>query len=108
MKKRIIAAVLAGMLIVSAGGCGNGTASSGNAVDNSNGMATESSADQAIASAGQDENADADTKEGGVTALSLMQEVNTGDEQIIDDNYVPGMRCLCTAFLTATGTASGI
>ena len=52
MKKRIIAAVLAGMLIVSAGGCGNGTASSGNAVDNSNGMATESSADQAIASVG--------------------------------------------------------
>ena len=30
---------------------------------------TESSADQAIASVGQDENADADTKEGGVTAL---------------------------------------
>lgn len=108
MKKRIIAAVLAGMLIVSAGGCGNGTASSGNAVDNSNGMATESSADQAIASARQDENADADTKEGGVTALSLMQEVNTGDEQIIDDNYRTWYEVFVYSFLTATGTASGI
>lgn len=77
-------------------------------MDNSNGMATESSADQAIASARQDENADADTKEGGVTALSLMQEVNTGDEQIIDDNYRTWYEVFVYSFLTATGTASGI
>ena len=38
MKKRIIAAVLAVMLIISAVGCGNGAASSGDAVDNSGRM----------------------------------------------------------------------
>lgn len=104
MKKRIIAAVLAVMLIISAVGCGNGAASSGNAVDNSGRMATESSVGQVMTSAGKDENTEADTREegtaeqkdvaedsdtqnGGLTALSLMNEINTGDAQIIDDNY---------------------
>ena len=43
-----------------------------------------------------------------MTALSLMQEVNTGDEQIIDDNYRTWYEVFVYSFLTATGTASGI
>lgn len=124
MKKRIIAAVLAVMLIISAVGCGNGAASSGNAVDNSGRMATESSVGQVMTSAGKDENTEADTREegtaeqkdvaedsdtqnGGLTALSLMNEINTGDAQIIDDNYRTWYEVFVYSFFDSDGDGIG-
>lgn len=51
---------------------------------------------------------DSDTQNGGLTALSLMNEINTGDAQIIDDNYRTWYEVFVYSFLTATGMALGI
>lgn len=81
MKKRILSLLLAGMLLVYGTGCGNGAAEE-----------TESSAAKA---------------EEKVTALSLMQEINTGAENIIDDNYRTWYEVFVYSFADSNGDGIG-
>ena len=75
MKKRLIAALLAGMMLVQTTACGNSTSGTVGTVDNTETMSESGT--------------EADTEKEGdeVTALSLMQQVNTAEENVIDDNY---------------------
>lgn len=68
MKKRVLALLLTGTVLLSAGGCGNVKENEAVSVDN---METSEMTDSVVTE----------------TALSLMQTVNTGTENVIDDNY---------------------
>ena len=72
MKKRLIAALLAGMMLVQTTACGNSTSGTVGTVDNTETMSESGT--------------EADTEKEGdeVTALSLMQQVNTAEENVID------------------------
>ncbi len=90
MKKRWIAVLLAGLMLLQTAACGNNTEKNGNAVDNTETVKqTETGMEQEV------------------TALSLMKQVNTGEENIIDDKYRTYYEVFLYSFYDSNGDGIG-
>ncbi len=94
MKRRWIAGLLAGLLLVQTTACGQ----AGAAVD----QTTESVQEQTAETESQTE-----TTDEAASALSLMQQVNRGEENIIDDNYRNYYEVFVYSFYDSDGDGIG-
>ena len=94
MKRRWITGLLAGLLLVQTTACGQ----AGEAVD----QTTESVQEQTAETENQTE-----TTDEAASALSLMQQVNRGEENIIDDNYRNYYEVFVYSFYDSDGDGIG-
>lgn len=98
MKKRILAAVMAGALLLSAAGCGENASAAG---ENGADAGTE------LPLAAGTESGEGEAAGQQSSALTLMQEINTAQQQVIDDNYRTWYEVFVYSFYDSDGDGVG-
>ena len=106
MKKRIISALLVGCMMTGClfAGCGNGNTQ--NAESSGAENETEKAAETEAAGT-ENAGTESEEAENGVTALALMQEYNTGELNVIDDNYRTYYEMFVYSFYDSDGDGIG-
>lgn len=112
MKKRLLAALLAGVLIISSTGCGKETTQNGNGVDNAGTVeaGTEISGMNESNTGTDTENLVEGTDDANgtqTTAAELMAQVNTKELSVIDDNYRTWYEVFVYSFFDSDGDGIG-
>ncbi len=105
MKKRIISALLVGCMLTGCLFTGCGSKDSTNTQSSAAENETEAAETEAAGTESTEtENVEADS---GVTALSLMQEYNSGELNVIDDNYRTYYELFVYSFYDSDGDGIG-